>query len=153
MIYEAKAIVKGTRIAKALAWVYHKKGIKKDNVMKKYLIVAAVIIIAGSLTGIVLARNHRGAGAVKGAAVKAETFIDVRTDQEWAAGHLDGAMHFDLARLQQGELPPLPKDAAIALYCRSGHRAGQALQILQQNGFSHVRNAGAFTDLQANINK
>jgi phage shock protein E len=74
-------------------------------------------------------------------------FIDVRTDEEWAAGHIDGALHFDLARLQQGELPDVPKNAAIGLYCRSGVRAGEALQILQENGFANVRNAGGFSAL------
>lgn len=78
-----------------------------------------------------------------------ETFIDVRTDEEWNAGHLDGALHFDLARLQQGQLPDLVKDVPIAVYCRTGHRAGEALQILQENGFTNVRNAGGFAGLQA----
>jgi phage shock protein E len=88
-------------------------------------------------------------GSIKGAKIVAETYIDVRTDQEWEAGHLNGAIHFDLAKMQQGQLPDLPKDTPIALYCRTGVRAGQALQILQQNGFTNVRNAGGFAALQA----
>ncbi|MCL5666184.1 MAG: rhodanese-like domain-containing protein [Patescibacteria group bacterium] len=87
-------------------------------------------------------------GAVQGVATQQEVFIDVRTDQEWQAGHLDNALHFDLAKMQQGELPNLPKDASIALYCRTGVRAGQALQILQANSFTNVRNAGGYADLQ-----
>lgn len=92
-------------------------------------------------------------GAVKGARISSETYIDVRTDQEWQAGHLDGAMHFDLALLQQGQLPNLPKDTPIALYCRTGVRAGQALQILKQNDFTNARNAGGFAALQSQGNK
>ncbi len=82
-----------------------------------------------------------------------ETYVDVRTDREWEAGHLDGAVHFDLAKLQQGELPELPKDAPIALYCRSGHRAGLALEILRAKGFTNVRNAGGFANLQTSGQK
>ncbi len=88
-------------------------------------------------------------GAVKGASIKSEIFMDVRTDQEWAAGHLDGAVHFELAKMQQGQLPGLPKDTPIALYCRTGIRAGQALAILKQNGFTYARNAGGYADLLA----
>ena len=82
-----------------------------------------------------------------------ETFIDVRTDEEWNEGHLLGAMHFELAKLMKGQLPDLPKDAPIATYCRRGHRAGQALKILQENGFTNARNAGGFDDLKASGKK
>jgi rhodanese-related sulfurtransferase len=77
-----------------------------------------------------------------------ELFVDVRTDEEWDDGHLDGALHFELARLEQGELPDLKKDAPIALYCRRGIRAGQALRILKKNGFMKIRNAGGYDDLK-----
>ena len=39
----------------------------------------------------------------------AETYVDVRTDAEWNEGHVDGALHFDVARLKAGELPICPK--------------------------------------------
>jgi rhodanese-related sulfurtransferase len=78
-----------------------------------------------------------------------ELFIDVRTDEEWNEGRLDGALHFELARLQQGQLPDLAKDAPIAVYCRRGVRAEQARKILQENSFLNVRNAGGFDDLMA----
>ena len=77
-----------------------------------------------------------------------ELFIDVRTDEEWGDGHLDGALHFELARLEQGELPELKKDMPIAVYCRRGIRAGRALHILKKNGFTKIRNAGGYDDLK-----
>lgn len=75
-----------------------------------------------------------------------ELFIDVRTDEEWNDGHLNGALHFELARLEQGELPDLKKDVSIAVYCRSGIRAEQALRILKKNGFINIRNVGGYDD-------
>lgn len=75
-------------------------------------------------------------------------FLDVRTPEEWNAGHLDGAVHFELARLENGEMPDLPKDASIAVYCRSGSRAGQAKAIMEDNGFTNLRNAGGLEDLE-----
>jgi hydroxyacylglutathione hydrolase len=76
--------------------------------------------------------------------MNSETFIDVRTDEEWNEGHLDGALHFELARLERGQLPDLKKDATIAIYCRSGIRAERALKILKANDFANVRNAGGY---------
>ena len=80
--------------------------------------------------------------------MKQELFIDVRTEAEWHEGHMDNAIHFELARLQQGQLPNLVKNTPIALYCLSGGRAEVASTLLRQRGFSHVRNAGGLTDVQ-----
>ncbi len=77
-----------------------------------------------------------------------EIFVDVRTDEEWSAGHLNNALHFELARMEQGQMPDLPKGASIAVYCRRGIRAEQALQILKKNGFTGVRNAGGYDSLK-----
>ncbi len=116
---------------------------------KQFAVLVAVLAIlgVGALGYFVLRSSPGSVGSSQPA--KTETYIDVRTDQEWADGHLDGAVHLDLARIQAGQLPNLPKDTPIALYCRTGHRAGIALQILQQNGFTHVRNAGGLAALQS----
>ncbi len=81
-----------------------------------------------------------------------EIFIDVRTEEEWNEGHLDGAVHFEMVRLQKGELPEISKDAAIAVYCHAGHRARSAIEILRENGFLNIRNAGGFNGLKAKKN-
>lgn len=116
---------------------------------KQFGVLLAVLAIlgVGVLGYLVLRPSPDPAGSSQPA--KTETYIDVRTDQEWADGHLDGAVHLDLAKIQAGQLPDLPKDTPIALYCRTGHRAGLALQILQQKGFTQVRNAGGLTALQS----
>lgn len=86
--------------------------------------------------------------AVSGASsYSGEIFIDVRTDEEWAQGHKPGALHFDLETIELGMLPQLPKTTRIALYCRSGGRAGRALEILTKNGFTRARNAGGLADV------
>lgn len=120
--------------------------------MEKY--VAFVVIVLGvAIAGFILSgsgafhANTNNTAIIKNA-MNSETFIDVRTDEEWIAGHLDGALHFDLARMQQGELPDLPKNTPIALYCRTGIRAGEALKILEENGFANARDAGGFVGLQ-----
>lgn len=77
------------------------------------------------------------------------TLIDVRTQEEWDAGHAPQAEHLELARLQAGELPDVPKDATIHVYCRSGNRATTAVEILEQAGYTDVTNIGGLTDWQA----
>jgi rhodanese-related sulfurtransferase len=65
--------------------------------------------------------------------------LDVRSDAEWARGHLEGAAHLpvDLVRERSGELP---KDRRIVLHCRSGFRAHLALRTLKGQGFTDVAN-------------
>ena len=46
---------------------------------------------------------------------KSEVFIDVRTDDEWEAGHVEGALHLELAKIQEGQMPDLPHDTPIAI--------------------------------------
>ncbi|HUO75624.1 MAG TPA: rhodanese-like domain-containing protein [Candidatus Paceibacterota bacterium] len=72
--------------------------------------------------------------------------LDVRRDDEWAAGHADRATHWELARLQAGELPDISKDAQVYTYCAAGKRAGEAADILRSHGWTNVQNAGGFSD-------
>lgn len=75
--------------------------------------------------------------------------VDVRRDDEWEAGHADRAIHWELARLEDGELPDIEKDANVYTYCAAGGRAGKAAEILRENGWVHVQNAGGLSDWEA----
>ena len=70
--------------------------------------------------------------------------LDVRTKEEWEEGHKDGAVHFDLERLMNGEVPDCDKGTELQVYCRSGGRAGIACDILKTKGFTNAHNAGGF---------
>ncbi len=71
-----------------------------------------------------------------------KVILDVRTPEEYAAGHVPGAVNIphdtigkrldELIKLNNG------KTDSIAVYCRSGHRAGIALKILKKQGFSQL---------------
>lgn len=67
------------------------------------------------------------------------TLIDVRTPEEYGAGHLPYAtlVNFSSADFLE-RMRELPNDAAYALYCRSGNRSGQARVLLADAGFSNV---------------
>ncbi len=121
--------------------------------MKKKVFVLLVVVVVLGFGALAFWRTSSPQRANQVAVTRPETFIDVRTDQEWEAGHLSGAVHLDITKIQQGQMPNLPKDTPIALYCRTGHRAGLALPILQQNGFTNVRNAGGLSGLQSSGEK
>ncbi len=75
------------------------------------------------------------------AALKREgtTVLDVRTPQEYAEGHLEGAVNLDI------EDPAFPQKASTldpagsyAIYCRSGNRSAVAVNFLTSQGFTGV---------------
>ncbi len=70
------------------------------------------------------------------------TLIDVRTPEEYHAGHLETAVNIPL-NLLEDNLSSIEKfkDSPIIVICRSGNRSGQAQRILMNNEFSDVTNA------------
>jgi rhodanese-related sulfurtransferase len=73
--------------------------------------------------------------------------MDVRTAAELAIdGYAVDSTHFELVRLQNGELPVYSRDMKIYVYCKAGGRAGQAETILEENGFTNVVNIGGLID-------
>ena len=70
--------------------------------------------------------------------------LDVRTPEEYAAGHLEGAVLLDFNGGQfAAELPNLDPDAEYVVYCRSGNRAGQAVALMEKAGIGAATNAGS----------
>lgn len=66
--------------------------------------------------------------------------LDVRTAQEFAEGHLPGAINIP-HDVVSGDDPRLKgwKDKPVLVYCRSGRRSGLAADKLEQAGFSQVQ--------------
>jgi pyruvate/2-oxoglutarate dehydrogenase complex dihydrolipoamide dehydrogenase (E3) component/rhodanese-related sulfurtransferase len=75
--------------------------------------------------------------------------LDVRTDAEWAAGHLRGAVHVPVDDLRS-RWEILPRGRRIAIHCKSGFRGHLALRILAERGFEDVVNVtGGWLAMQA----
>lgn len=69
--------------------------------------------------------------------------VDVRTPEEYAAGHLDGAVNINLqSGAFEDEISQLPADGVYIVYCRSGNRSAQAVAIMDGLGFANVTDAG-----------
>ena len=79
--------------------------------------------------------------------------IDVRTAEEFASGHVKGAINHDLLGGDfQAALPTFDKNATYQLYCRSGNRSGQAMAMMQQAGFANVQNLGSVEEASDALN-
>ena len=74
--------------------------------------------------------------------INANIVIDVRTPDEWSAGHLEGTKNIEWQDILNIKIS-VNKDEQIFLYCRSGNRSGRATQILMDAGYSNVTNAGS----------
>lgn len=96
----------------------------------KFLVAALVAVFAvGSLAG---CSTSEARAASEFAAV-----IDVRTTDEWNSGHLKGAELIGIADADFVEqISQLDKTADYFIYCRSGNRAGQAIDIMVDQGFT-----------------
>jgi phage shock protein E len=77
--------------------------------------------------------------------------VDVRTPEEFAAGHVDGAVNIDVESGSFGtEIAALPKDTTYAVYCRSGRRSAVAADQMSGAGFTSIVNLdGGVADLQS----
>lgn len=72
---------------------------------------------------------------------KGAVLLDVRTEQEFQAGHLDGAINIPVQVLEQ-RWSELPKDKEIVVYCRSGQRSARAQRLLKTHGLTQVFDLG-----------
>jgi len=66
--------------------------------------------------------------------------VDVRTPEELATGYLEGAVNLCVECDAQLLLDNLDPNDDILLYCRTGRRSANALEILRENGYEKVYN-------------
>ena len=70
--------------------------------------------------------------------------LDVREDDEWSAGRIDGATHIPLSQLP-ARLGELVRDRTVVTVCRSGGRAGKAAELLSGSGWTAEVMEGGMT--------
>jgi rhodanese-related sulfurtransferase len=138
----------------ALGFLYYKKVGCKSGVCvitsNKYISVLYGAVVFGML-GNIAVRKFDLTPAPKGAvSVKAEEFraciqkpgavlLDVRTEGEYADGHIPGSVNNDVTRSGfVGRMTVPEKNTPICLYCRSGSRSKKALQELSEAGYSDL---------------
>ena len=78
--------------------------------------------------------------------------LDVRTPEEHKSGYLDGAVLLPLAELESqisGKVSD--KNTPIYIYCRSGRRAGTAVEKLKAMGYTDLHNLGGLKDARKKL--
>jgi hydroxyacylglutathione hydrolase len=65
--------------------------------------------------------------------------LDVRTDEEWREGHIEGASHIYVGHLEE-QLDMIPDDCPVAVVCSVGNRGSLAASILRRAGHENVFN-------------
>ena len=106
----------------------------------------AVVLAIGVAAYLVFGRGReiQGGDARKLVAAGARS-LDVRLPEEYARGHLPGALNIPVQELDRRVAEVGPTDGELVVYCRSGHRSSRAAEILRQHGFSKVHNLGPMT--------
>jgi rhodanese-related sulfurtransferase len=64
--------------------------------------------------------------------------LDVRSADEYVAGHVPGAVNIPHDQVA-ARLAEVPKDKDVVLYCRSGRRTDMAVQVLAANGYTRLQ--------------
>lgn len=81
-------------------------------------------------------------------AVTADTVVvDVRTSDEYNAGHLEGAVNIDVQSPDfDSRIAELPKDGEYVVYCASGNRSSSAAARMEGLGFTNVIDGGGISE-------
>lgn len=74
--------------------------------------------------------------------------IDVRTPQEFASGHIAGAINIPVDQIAS-RLSEIPTDMPVIVYCRSGTRSARAQAILAQNDYTDLYDLGGIIAWQS----
>ncbi len=129
--------------------------------MRRTLLVHLVSTVAACSNGSApsqvapqtVAKQSKDPVAAKRLIASGAAVIDVRTADEFADGHVAGALNIPVSELEHrmGEVAQLVKadtTAPIVVYCAPGSRASQAQQTLSAAGYVRIVNGGGFDDLQ-----
>ena len=78
--------------------------------------------------------------------------LDVRRADEYAAGHIPGAINVANESIGTDEIPELPdKNQLIMVYCRSGRRSKEAAEKLVKLGYTNIVEFGGILDWKGEI--
>ena len=80
--------------------------------------------------------------------------LDVRRPDEYAEGHIPGAINIPNEEIGTAEIAELPdKSQLILVYCRSGRRSKEASEKLVKLGYTNIVEFGGIQDYEGEIEK
>ena len=74
--------------------------------------------------------------------------LDVRTEEEYNEKHIEGAVLLPIDDINEESINLITedKDNVIIVYCKSGNRSNQALNLLENLGYTEVYDLGAMSN-------
>jgi rhodanese-related sulfurtransferase len=120
--------------------------------MKKILYVLMIILIQFSMVNCSSSQAPEETGE-NGEVDYSDAFLlDVRTPLEYKNGSVDGSVNIPLSELE-GNTDEIPKDKLILVYCVSGTRSKNAIKILENEGFTNLKNGISSSNVRQLLNK
>ena len=98
--------------------------------------------IADMNTGVAECKTNDGA-----------VLLDVRTEEEYREGHIEGSVNIPLDRISAVENIVKDKSTPLYVHCLSGGRSGQAVSYLKQIGYTNVKNIGGISSYRGKVVK
>jgi rhodanese-related sulfurtransferase len=131
-------------------------------IRKKRLVLTLVVIIAVSALIIYYTQIHLPSTTISFGDVTVEEakslvesnvsliIVDVRTREEYDSGHIEGAILIPVSELE-GRINELSKEEELLIYCRTGNRSSNSVNILKANGYTKIfhMNDGIIAWIQA----
>jgi rhodanese-related sulfurtransferase len=108
--------------------------------MRKGLLVALLMVAGMGFASAADAPLDAGQLLQRQQAGQAPLVLDVRHADEYADGHIAGALNIPVEQLaSRAGVLGVPRDSEIVVYCVSGKRAARAQDTLTSLGYTHVR--------------
>lgn len=114
-----------------------------DGTLKVLGLVGLALVVLYFLFG----RGGGGLTGVEARKLVAEgaRLVDVRTPEEFDAGHIEGAVNIPLSQVEKRLAEFGPKDKPVVVYCRSGSRSASAARTLKASGYLQVQDLGGMS--------
>ena len=126
--------------------------------MKSILILLTALLLGGCAAQPTNNASYRQISMEEAVTIMAQEpdyiILDVRRADEFASGHIPGAINIANESIGTDEIPELPdKNKLILVYCRSGNRSKQASQKLVNLGYTNIVEFGGILDWTGEIEK
>ena len=86
-------------------------------------------------------------------AVEGAVLLDVRTAEEYRQGHIPGSINISLQTIDKVLLEISNKETPLFVYCYSGSRSGQAVNLLKGMGYINVTNIGGISSYSGKVER
>jgi len=118
---------------------------------KGILLLVALLLLAGCAQEVENKVNYENITAQEAKELmdreEGYVILDVRTEEEYARGHIPGAILIPDYEIEtKAEEILTDKDQMILVYCRSGRRSKNAAQVLLELGYTDIREFGGIID-------